>query len=176
MKYIVDKAIPLLKGFHENNLFKLKDIQDSNCVSSWVALFCMSHEFADKETICISASERDRFRLEGACNENWLCGYAKLEEFCPDDAYYHRAFSVQTLNGTMHMQISLFTFGKVIFFGMWAPFEIDQEIQRFFKESGFNILYPYSIIPENPLRIRYNKYSLSIIIQNISSKIIDFSK
>jgi len=176
MKDIVDSTIPILLPMSHGYWGTLSDM-DQIRLSAWITLFCMSYEFAHKETVCVPQSERTIFSKRSIPSDRWFIAIGYGEPGPVYERTLHRSFSLGDdidYEGHRHFQVTTFYFGKLLAVAYYSEFDITFDFKRFSALNGLTILWPLDGPLRKPFRVHYDEAPealLEIISQMIRESI-----
>lgn len=142
MKRIVDESIPILTPLGRGEWFNLTS-QQRITLASWIVMFSMSHEFADKETAVVSFGERQAFSHNGQPSENWCVAIGRFEPHIFRDLVFHRALLVRTgLGEHAKGQVTAFEFGNLLMVSFYSETRPASNLTNWFRSLGLHPLWP----------------------------------
>lgn len=144
MKLIVDDAIPILKLIGAGSWWDLSE-RECNILSSWLTLFTMTYEFADRSTVAVSTSERAAFRLLRSPSSHWhiAIGIAALTP--GQDPTFHRCLALSPdviWSGNRKSQITALAFGTMLAVTHYAEHPIDARLDELSAKLGLLTIWP----------------------------------
>lgn len=169
MKRIVDNSIPILKKIGEGH-WELNSKEEQLALATWITLFSMSYEFADKETVCVSEYERRAFAKSSVPSGHWRLAIGYVESTPGREVTLHRAMRIHPdieWDGHRKSQITCFVFGLMIAFAYYAEFSTIYEFEWFARANGLAPLWPLPNDLRKPLRVHSDE-SVNELIQVFS--------
>ncbi|MBG6116212.1 hypothetical protein IWY39_000016 [Sphingobium sp. JAI105] len=144
MKGIVDESIPLLKPLTSGYWGSIS-LESQYILAKWIALFTMSFEYADRDTVCVSQRERDDFRRTGILSENWDIAIGYVEGAPGVEPTFHRGIQLwgqPDWNGHRLGQITAFVFGKMIAVASYSEFTHQFSFEDYATRLGLVTIWP----------------------------------
>lgn len=145
MKSITDNSIPILLKLGKDNWWNL-DANERVTLSAWIAMFVMTYEHADRETIAVSNEERAHLMLTAKAPDNWKIWIGRFDGVVASEAIFHRAFTFlfdeEPVSTKPNSQTTTFQFGKLIVscFSTTAYFDFD--VLEYGRALGLHTLWP----------------------------------
>jgi hypothetical protein len=120
MRSLQDQAIDVLTALSQGDWSDLS-ANKRRIVANWAAMFTVSYEFADKETVKIPVEERLRFSKDQSLGDDWLVAIGVADFPSPDSAS-HRAMSSVMSDGTRKpVQLTAWDFGELLLVTAYGP-------------------------------------------------------
>lgn len=159
MKAIVDAAIPILKPLDFGFWGNLSD-EDQQKIASWIALYTMSFEFGDRETVCVSQTERFLFRESSVPSHHWRIAIGYGNFFRDIDWTIHRAMSIHpeiSYDGHRKTQITAFSHGHLVAMSYYSESILFEEFTKIVQRSGLEPIWPRrDTILTKPFQVKYD--------------------
>ena len=177
MKKIVDDAIPILTELSQDIWLELSD-DSRRRLAAWIVLFTMSHEYADRETVCVSASDRDNFRKSGVPSSHWRIAIGRIEPVPDVDSGIHRAIELApdvVWSGHRRSQVTAFVFGKLLAVSYYSECPFSFSFEAHAREMKLRTLWPHNDkFVVGPPELHADK-NLETIVHNLTVALEDAS-
>lgn len=148
MNRIIGEAKPTITDLNYGYWGQIS-LDRQSTVAAWIAMFVMSHEFADKETVCVSQHERTFLMDNGLPSENWQIAIGFGAPNPPNDMTTHRALELRPeyeWDGNRRFQITTSYFGRLLFMAYYADFD-NLQPEPFFIQNGLASIWPARTTP-----------------------------
>ena len=140
-------------------------------LSRWIALFTMSHEFADRETVCIPSHVRKAFSQGAELDSDWLIAIGYAVPKIGNDPVFHRAFRFTNEDGQQAMiQVTIFMFGMLFCLCYHSVAGTPERIYQVVHNSRLAIIHPQGERICKPNWV-HDESSIDIIMEGMSDAI-----
>lgn len=143
MKQIQDNAIQPLTRLSNGDWSELS-VESQRAVSNWAAMFTMSYEFADKETVNISQAARTRFSEDQSLDDDWTISIG-VSLTAAKDCIGHRAMNAELEDGTVEpVQITAWDFGNLFIATICGPPQFNEKITAKLFNANMRVIRPFN--------------------------------
>lgn len=121
------------------------DGEAQHSVALWAAMFTMTCEFDDRETVCIPQQERARFSVDRTLTDHWHIAVGKKIGPCYD-AKAHRAFTIADRTGETYIPITIWEFGDLLISTMFAEPKILKTMEMQTLLHNLRTIHPFRAV------------------------------
>lgn len=170
MSRVVDRARPVLTRMNYGYWGAVSG-EEVAALSRWIAMFTMSFEFADRETVCIPQHVREEFARGDDLGPDWLIAIGFVTPRTGLEPAIHRAFRFSIDSGHEAMiQCTVFIFGRLICLSNHSVAGCPPRLSRMAQDMKLCGIHPAPAVVAKPLW-EHDESSVEMIIEAMSDAI-----
>mgnify|MGYP000426180220 CR=1 FL=1 len=174
MKANVDAAIPVLTRMNYG-YWGLVTESERTALVRWIAQFCMSYEFADRETVMIPQAVRTQFAKNGELAGHWIIAIGVALPVTGQEPIYHRGMGLVGPDGSVEpIQVTVFMFGMLFAAAVYSAVKIPKKLVTTVSDMRLTTIYP----PKKSGVIRptwqHSEYTIPVVTNALSDAFIDW--
>lgn len=170
MSMIVEAARPVLTRMNYGYWGRVTT-GEAAALSRWIAMFTMSFEFADRETVCVPQHVREEFARGDDLGPDWLIAIGFATPRTGLEPAAHRAFRLSIESGHEAMiQCTVFLCGRLICMSNHSVAGCPERLHRMAEDMKLCVIHPPGAEIIKPLW-EHDESSVDMIIQSMSDAI-----